>query len=106
MPNEITWNLTPRECFCYLARNPFCCRISCDIDPNEVSAVQPNNDEGIKQVKSNGRNDEQVHGGNVRCVVTQESSPSLAWWATSFDHVLGDAGLSEFKAELEQFAMD
>jgi hypothetical protein len=42
---------------------------------------------------------EQVHGGNVRRVVTLEGSPSLAGWPPSFDHVLGDARL------LEQFAV-
>src|SRR5258708_6581527 len=49
---------------------------------------------------------EQVHGDNVRRVVTQEGSPSLAGRRPSFDHVLGDARLRDFKPELEQFAVD
>jgi hypothetical protein len=53
-----------------------------------------------------GRNNEQVHGGDVRCVVTQEGGPSLGRRAASLDHVLRDAGLSDLEAELEQLAMD
>src|SRR4029434_944975 len=51
-------------------------------------------------------NHEQVHGGNVRRVVTQEGPPSLAGWLPSFDHVLRDARLSDLKPELEQFAVN
>jgi hypothetical protein len=39
-------------------------------------------------------------------MVTQEGSPSLARRRPSFDHVLGDARLRDFKPELEQFAVD
>ena len=31
-------------------------RICCDIDPDKVSAGQPDDDEDIEQVKANGRN--------------------------------------------------
>jgi len=44
--------------------------------------------------------------GNVRRVVMQEGSPSLAGRPPSFDHVLGDARLRDLKPELEQFAVD
>jgi hypothetical protein len=59
-----------------------------------------------KQVETDSWNNEQVHGGNVRRVVTQERSPSLAGRRPSFDHVLGDARLRDLKPELEQFAVD
>jgi hypothetical protein len=48
---------------------------------------------------------EQVHGGNVRHVVTQEGPPSLAGRPPQFDHVLGDARLRDLNPELEQFAV-
>src|ERR1700730_3914321 len=51
-------------------------------------------------------NNKQVHGGDVRCVVTQEGAPSLGGRPASPDHVLRDAGLRDFEAELEQLAMD
>ena len=47
----------------------------------------------IEQVETDSWNNEQVHGGNVRRVVTQEGSPSLAGWPPSLDHVFGDARL-------------
>ena len=63
-------------------------------------------DEGIKQLEADGGDTEQVHGGNVRRVITQKRAPSLARWAASLDHVLGDARLSDREPELEKFAVD
>ncbi len=39
-------------------------------------------------------------------MITQEGSPSLAGRRLSFNQVLGDARLRDFKPELEQFAVD
>jgi hypothetical protein len=39
-------------------------------------------------------------------MITQKGAPSLAWWPTPFDHVLGDARLRGLKPELEQFAVN
>src|SRR5262245_7066112 len=78
----------------------------CNIDPDKVSADQPNDDEGLEQIEANGRNNEQVHGTDVRCMVTQEGAPSLGRRSTSLHHVLRDAGLSHLEAELEQLAMN
>jgi len=30
----------------YLARDPFCRRMSCDVDPDKISTIQPEDDEG------------------------------------------------------------
>src|SRR6202165_1320187 len=106
VPDHITRSPIPRKCLGDLACNPFCRRICCDVDPDEVSAVEPDDDEGIEQVETDSWNDEQVHGGNVWRVVMQEGSPSLAGRPPSFDHVLGDARLRDLKSELEQFAVD
>jgi hypothetical protein len=51
-----------------------------DVDPDEISAAEPNDDEGIDQVETDSWNNEQVHGGNVWSMTTQEGSPSLAGW--------------------------
>src|ERR1700682_2296123 len=99
-------SLIPRKRLGQLACNPFSCRVCCDVDPDEVSAVEPDNDEGIEQVETDSWNNEQVDGGNVRRVVPQEGSPFLAGWPAPFDHVLGDARLCDLKPELEQFAVD
>ena len=56
--------------------------------------------------ETDSRDNEQVHSGNVRRVVMQEGSPSLAGWPPPLDHVLGDARLRDLKPELEQFGVD
>jgi hypothetical protein len=104
--DEVVRSLIPRKRLRYLTCNPFCRGICCDVDPDEVSAIEPDNDEGIEQVETDSWNNEQVHGGDVRRVVTQEGPPSLAGRRPSFDHVLGDAGLRDLNPELEQFAVD
>jgi hypothetical protein len=76
------------------------------LDGSRVPTIEPHDDEGIEQVEANGRNNKQVHGGNVWSMIAQEGSPSLAGWSPSFNHVLGDARLRDFKTELEQFAVD
>jgi hypothetical protein len=104
--DQVARGLIPRECLRDLTCDPFRGRIRCDVDPDKVSAGQPDDDQDIEQVKADCRNNEQVHGGDVRGVVTQEGAPSLRGRAASLDHVLRDAGLSDLEAELEQFAMD
>src|SRR6202163_1568796 len=104
--DEVVRSLIPRKCLRYLTCNPFCRRMCCDVDPDEVSAAESDDDEGIEQIEADGRDDKQVHGGNVWRVVTQEGPPSLAGRPPSFDHVLGDARLRDLKPELEQFAVN
>src|SRR5438128_3641793 len=104
--DQVARRLSPRECFGDLACDPVRGRMGCDVDPDKVSAGQPNDDKGIEQVEADGRNNEQVHGGDVRRVVTQEGAPALGRRSASLDHVLRDARLSDLKAELEQLTMD
>src|ERR1700680_4114768 len=104
--DQVARSLIPGKCLRYLTCNPFRRRICCDVDPDEVSAAESDDDEGIEQIEADGRDNEQVHGGNVGRVVTQEGPPSLAGRPPPFDHVLGDARLCDLKPELEQFAVD
>src|ERR1700720_4622365 len=104
--DEVVRSLIPRKCLRYLTCNPFRRRICCDVDPDEVSAAESDDGEGIEQIEADGRDNKQVHGGNVRRVVTQEGPPSLAGRPPPFDHVLGDARLRDLKPKLEQFAVD
>src|ERR1019366_8296055 len=96
----------PRKCLRYLACNPFCRRIPCDVDPDQISAVKSDDDECIEQVKTDSGNNEQVHSGDIWGVIAQEGEPSLAWRPASLDHVLGDAGLRDLKPKFEKFAVD
>jgi hypothetical protein len=70
--DQIARRLIPRERLGQLARNPFSHRICCNVDPNQLSSAQTDDDEGIEPIEAYGRNDEQVHGCNVRCVIPQE----------------------------------
>ena len=69
--DHVSGGAIPRKSLGDLTRNPFGRGICCDVDPDEVSAVQPDDDEGIEQVETDSCNNEQVHGGNVRRMVTQ-----------------------------------
>jgi hypothetical protein len=57
-------------------------------------------------LKTDSSNNEQVHGGDIWGVIAQESEPSLAGRSSPFDHVLGNARLSDLKPKLEKLAMD
>src|SRR5262249_49284655 len=48
----------PRERLGELARDPFSSRIGGHVDPDEVSSIQPDDDEGIEQVEANARDNE------------------------------------------------
>jgi hypothetical protein len=56
--DQVARGLIPRECLCDLARDPVRGRMRCDVDPDEVSAGQPHDDEGIEQVEAKGRGNE------------------------------------------------
>jgi hypothetical protein len=56
----------------------------------QISAINPYNHEAIQQSEANGRDHEQIHGGNVRSVVSQKGLPPLTGRSTSLDHVLGN----------------
>src|SRR5262249_5240156 len=87
--NNVVRGLVPRESLGELARDPVSGRICCRVNPDEVSPAQTNDDEGIEQVEANARHNKQVHGRNVRRVVTQEGAPSLTWQSMPLDYVSG-----------------
>src|ERR1700686_4742599 len=88
--DHVTRSTVPRKSLRDLACDPLRRRVGCDVDPDEISAINPYNHETIQQFEANGRDHEQIHGGNVRRVVSQKGPPSLTWRSTSLDHVLGD----------------
>src|SRR3974390_2550328 len=79
IPDEVARRLIPGERLGQLACDPFSRRVGCDVDPDQLSAVQPDYDEGIEQVEANGRYNEQIHAGNVRRMVPQKGASSLTW---------------------------
>src|ERR1700738_206552 len=91
IPDHVARSPVPRKSLGYLTCNPLRGWVCCDIDPDEVSAIETNDHEGVKQVEANGRDNEQIHGGNFLRVIPQEGPPSLAGRSTPLDHVLCDA---------------
>src|SRR3981189_2553908 len=104
--DHIARSAIPRKSLGDLTCNPLRRWVGCDADPDEISAIKPDDDEAIQQLKANGRHDEQIHGGDVRRVVSQKGPPFLTWRPASLDQILGDICWSYAKHELEQFAVD
>jgi hypothetical protein len=81
--NEIFPGIVPRKCLRYLTRNPFRRRVCRGVDPDEISAVSPNDDQGIDQTEPDSRDNEQVHSGDVRCEALSHlvgNEPERACW--------------------------
>src|SRR5260370_42512392 len=72
--DEVVRSLVPRKCLRYLTRNPFGRRICCDVGPDEVSAAEPDDDEGIEPVETDSWNNEQV--------VPVENQIRTYWWCS------------------------
>jgi hypothetical protein len=89
-----------------LLRNPFCRRMGRHIEPDKLSSGQPDNDQNVEQIEADGRNHEQIHGCDVRRMVTQEGAPTLTGRVSPPGHVLGHGRLCDRKAELEQLTMN
>jgi len=104
--DQIMWSLIPRESLSNLPGNPFRCRVCCYADPDQLSPIQPNDHQGVEQIKAKGRHDKQVHRRNVWGAVTQKDSLPLAWRTAPFDHVLGSAGLRYSEAQAEQLSVN
>src|SRR5258705_3511374 len=104
--DHVTRGHVPGKSLGDLMCNPLRRRVGCDVNPNEISTIQPHDDERIKQIEANGRDNEQVHGGNVWSMITQKGAPSLARWHSPLDYVLGDARLRDLKSQFEQLAVN
>src|SRR6476620_4255910 len=80
-----------RKSLGYLTCNPLRRRVGCDVNPDEISTIKPYNHKAVEHSEANCRDNEQIHGGNVRRVVSKKGPPPLAWWSSALDYVLGDA---------------
>src|SRR5260221_2869311 len=83
--DHVTRSTVPRKSLGDLACDPLRRRVGCDVDPDEISAINPYNHEAIQQFEANGRDHQQIHGGNVRSVVAQKGLPSLTRRSTALD---------------------
>ena len=95
-----------RECFGDLSGDPFGSRMCGHVDPDETSPLQTQDHQPIEKFEPNGRNDEQINGGDVRSVNAQERSPTCRGWAAPAAHVLGNSRLGDVDTKFQQFAMN
>ena len=56
--------------------DPFGGRMCGHIDPDEPSPLQTQDDQPVEQFEADGRNDEQINGGDVGGMDVQERPPS------------------------------
>src|SRR5260370_3997012 len=88
--DHVTRSSVPRKSLGDLVCDPLRRRVGSDADPDQISAINPSNHETIQQFEADGRNHEQIHGGDVRRMVSQKGPPSLTRRSTMLDRVLGD----------------
>ena len=77
-----------------------------DVDPDETSPLQTQDHKPIEEFEPDGRNDEQINGGDVRSVNAQERSPTCRGWAAPPAHVLGNSRLADVDTKFQQLAMN
>src|SRR4029079_15203410 len=58
--DEVARSLIPGKRLGDLARDPFRRRVGCDVDPDEISAINPYNHEAIQKFEANGRDHQQI----------------------------------------------
>src|SRR5260370_8460699 len=75
--DHIARSAIPRKSLGDLTRNPLRRRVGCDADPDEISAIKPDDDEAIQQLKANARYYHQIPAGDVRRVPSQNYPPFL-----------------------------
>src|SRR5580692_3612825 len=61
VPDHVTRSTVPRKSLGDLPCDPLRRRVACDVDPDEISAVNPYNHEAVQQLEANGRDHEQIH---------------------------------------------
>jgi hypothetical protein len=81
-------SLIPGNRLRYLTCNPFGRGICGDVDPDEVSAVEPDNDEGIEQVAANAVMPKRISTAPPRIVAFKRSPRERASWMIGALHVL------------------
>ena len=89
-----------------LPGDPF--RVGCrrGAQPQNPTAVMPQDKQAVQKPERNCWHHEQVHRGDAVGMVAQKGPPALLRWASPPGHVLGHARLPDIDAKLEKFAMN
>jgi hypothetical protein len=103
---QIARSRVPREDLGHLAGKPVLRRICGDFEVNDPSAIEAENDQGIKKLERRGGDDKHVDRRNVGQVVAQEAPPGRGGDLGTPLHPSSNRGLADFDAELEQLPVD
>src|SRR6476659_5486937 len=104
--DQIARELLPTTGRCQLVGNPFRRWVCGNAEPEDLSSAAAHNQQPVEEPERDGRHHEQVHRCDTICMIAQERLPALRRWTPPARHVLGNAGLPDIDAELEQFAMN
>ena len=80
------------------------CAVTLIVD--DQSPVDADNDQRKEHAQIDRRNHEQTERCDTFSMVSEERLPTLRRWPASFGHVLGNRGLRDLKAELQEFAVN
>ena len=104
--NDILRRLLPAVCLGELTRNPLAARMRGHAQPQNPTAGMPQDQKSIQQPERDRGDHEQIHRRDAVRVISKKRLPSLGRRTPSSRHVLGNGGLPDIDAELEQFAMN
>src|SRR5262245_1390262 len=104
--DQITRELLPTTGCRQLVGDPFRRWVRCDAKPQDLSPAMPHDQQSVEQSERDGWNDKQIHRRDPICVVAEERLPALRRRVSPAHHILGNAGLPDIDAKLEQFTMD
>ena len=104
--SDILRRLLPAVGLGELTRNPLGARMRGHAQPQNLTAGMPQDQKSIQQPERDRGDHEQIHRCDAVRVISKKRLPSLGWRTPSSRHVLGNGGLPDSDAELEQFAMN
>src|SRR5262249_47504530 len=89
-----------------LSGDPGRIRPFADGEMDHVPPIEPKDEEDVKVAKGDGRDREEVDGGDRLGVIAKEGPPFLRTRATPSRHVFGDGRLGKFMTEPSQLCPD
>src|SRR5450759_932036 len=106
IPNEVSRRMVPWESLGDLARDPLRGRICRYPKRHPDPSSMTQNDKAIEDLERDRWKDKKVDRRDAVGMVAQKRAPALRWWPRVAAHIPSDCRLSDFEAELEQFAMN
>jgi hypothetical protein len=73
---------------------------------NEFPPIVPQHDEHMEQPETDGRDDEEIDGGDAGRMIAKKGLPVLGRRSATPRHIFGHRCLTNLDAELQQLAMD